>query len=311
MRVRVIATVVLVACCVSGLRLPEAPGGGGRFDSFRGTHAKSLSEALRLASVVCPLFVGSYARAASEAGKQVVDLAQRIKETDSLSFEPGLEARDVYYPQWFTGTFQANSTGLGVWAPLGIEAFGGQNSYNAALKDVNTSLVYDCRFGPDSNLGGNIVADRLFNVESIARASMGPDCVIPNYKQPDGDLARRLHLVLSPKVGYDIYDIDLFPTDRLYSMDKRGGFQVMERTAQIISTRMEQLKASPAKPFRKDIETIALYSRQSDDVIECLQRTATFLTRVDSRFEQAVARTPSIADRAIDIRLYRIIYTKL
>lgn len=269
-----------------------------------------MGEYLRLAGAAAsvPLFIRSSGATAATDSMKKMDLSRRIKEIDSVSYEPGLEARDVFYPDWFSGLWQANSTGLGVWAPLGLEAFGGQTSYNAALKDVNTSLVYACRFGPDS-LGGGVVADRLFNVESIARASMGADCVIPENKQPDSDLARRLHLVLSPKVGYDIYDIDLYPTDRL-SLERPGGFQVMERTAQIISTRMEQLKAVPAKPYRKDIETIALYTRQSDGLIECLQRTATFLTRVDSRYESAVARVPAVATRAIDVRLYRILYTR-
>ena len=234
-------------------------------------------------------------------------------ETDSVSWEPGIripEARDVYYPPWFEGTFTANSKCVCVWAPLGIEAFGGQGSWKAGQTDLNTSLVYDTKFVSDTSVTGNIIADRLFNVQSIARASMGPECVIPQ-RQPDEDLARRLHLVLSPSVGLDIYDIDLIPTDREFRLGSQPGtFEVMERTAQIITTRMEQLKEIPSKPFRKDIETIVQYTQKDPNTIAALQRTATFLTKVDSRYEQAVARNPAVATRAIDIRLYEIIYSK-
>jgi len=238
-----------------------------------------------------------------------VNLAQRVLEFDSIAYEPGIRESDIFYPSWFDGVWVCNSTCTGIASPLGLEAFGGPRAYGTAVRDVNQSLVYDVFFKPSQIEEGRIIADRLANVESIARASIGLNSVVES-KQPDTDLARRLHVVLSPPGG-DIIDIDLIPTDRSSRETKTGSLQCFERTAQLVSSRIDDLlKKETPTVARKDIETVTVYRLVSPTRIEALQRTATFLSPVDSRYPAISAIQPLVANRAVDIRFYKITYDK-
>ena len=245
----------------------------------------------------------------SRKANKDINLAQRVLETDSIAYEPGIKESDIFYPSWFSGIWVSNSTCTGIASPLGLAAFGGQRAYRAALNDVNQSLIYDVFFTPSQIEEGRIIADRLKNVESIARASIGFNSVVES-KQPDTDFARRLHVVLSPPGG-DIIDIDLIPTDRSSQETTTGSLQCFERTAQLVSNRIDDLlKQGTPKVARKDIETVTVYRLVSPTRIEALQRTATFLSPVDSRFKAISAVQPLVANRAVDIRFYQITYDK-
>lgn len=248
--------------------------------------------------------------------KAPTSLLNRISERDSLTLEPGLLEGDVYYPSWLEGTWRTSSTCKSVFAPLGIEAFGGERVWRAAQADLNQTLVYTTRFIGEEQ-SGSTIADRLYNVESIARSAIGFDAILPT-KQPDKNVARRLHVVMAPAASREIYDVDLYPTDRFSQAIDGLKFACFERTAQLISTRMEQLANEASgkmnRPFRKDIETISIYSYISvdgEDRVLSTQRTATFLTRADARFARLLPTNPGVEDHAIDIRLYDIVYERV
>lgn len=270
-------------------------------------------------SAILPIQVGISTAALLGTTKQAHALskssffAERIREKDSLTYEPGLTEPDVYYPKSFLGEWTSNSTCIQISAPLGVAAFGGQRVYETALKDVNQSLIYKTRFVKSASDPDLVIADRLFNVESIAKVSIGTDSVIQQRSQPDSNLARRLHLVLSPTAtNGDIYDVDLYPTDRAYRTDpSTADFEAYERTAQLISTRMEQLSANPPRPFRKDIETISIYKVLDENTLQATQRTATFLTKADVRYNKIFEINPRVVDHAIDVRLYHILYRRV
>ena len=84
----------------------------------------------------------------------------------------GLDASDVYYPDFFEGSWRTTSTAVDVQAPLGAALFGGNASLAAALKELRSPpVVYDCRFVRDAR--GRLVADRPYNIQSLAAATMG------------------------------------------------------------------------------------------------------------------------------------------
>ena len=127
-----------------------------------------------------------------------------------------IQAPDVYYPSYMSGLWNTTSAGTGFTAPLGEALFGGPSSIRAAQRDMNETLVYPSQFSPLSDGSGRVIADRLFNVKSIAVASMGEGAVI-DESQPDTNPARRLHLGLAPSkdVG-NLFDIDLIAVSRQF-----------------------------------------------------------------------------------------------
>ena len=279
----------------------------------RDVFAKQLRWTASAAATLTALGGSGKVHASVPPPKEPTSLSKRVLERDSLTMEPGLLEGDVYYPPWLEGTWRTASTCTSVFAPLGIEAFGGERVWKAAQADLNQTLVYTTRFvGADQT--GTIIADRLYNVESIARSAIGYDSILPS-KQPDKNLARRLHVVMAPAASREIYDIDLYPTDRFSQAIDNGKFACFERTAQLISTRMEQLANEASgkmnRPFRKDIETISIYRVDGEGRVLSQQRTATFLTKADARFASLLSTNPGIEDHAIDIRLYDIVYERV
>ena len=57
-----------------------------------------------------------------------------------------------------------------VQAPCGVALFGGNSTYLNAKKDIGNVLSYDSRFLTDAS--GSVIADREFNVKSIAKVAI-------------------------------------------------------------------------------------------------------------------------------------------
>ncbi len=81
---------------------------------------------------------------------------------------------------WFAGTWKVVSECTNVLAPCGIVLFGGNRTYEAALAErgPSKSLNYESRFLVS---GDSAVADREFNVKSIARVAM---FLLPSQDDP-------------------------------------------------------------------------------------------------------------------------------
>lgn len=110
-------------------------------------------------------------------------------------------------PCRFAGRWEASSVFDVVDAPLGDEVFGGKPVLTAAQKDLESKLSYPVLFktlSPDqilsvANIGisGTVISDRLYNVEQIALASMGPDSIIDDAQKVSARLTlHRLHMRL-------------------------------------------------------------------------------------------------------------------
>lgn len=89
-----------------------------------------------------------------------------------------LEAADVFYPEYFLGDWDVESTTVAVVAPLGESVFGGGDAFRKACAQARAreKLGYSARWLRSGD--GRCVCDRLFNVASITRAALGPDAVV-------------------------------------------------------------------------------------------------------------------------------------
>ena len=84
----------------------------------------------------------------------------------------GLDAPDVYYPDFFEGTWRVTSKAIEVSAPCGAPLFGGKASLAAARAELEAApVVYEARWIRDGR--GRLIADRPYNIASIAAATMG------------------------------------------------------------------------------------------------------------------------------------------
>ena len=93
----------------------------------------------------------------------------------------------------FEGRWEACSVFDAVEAPLGEEVFGGKPVLTAAEKDLQSKLSYPVLFKtlmPDqipavvsAGISNSVISDRLYNVEQIALASMGPNSIIDDAQK--------------------------------------------------------------------------------------------------------------------------------
>ena len=146
-----------------------------------------------------------------------IDWNKRLRSGNAQMLPRGvIQAPDVYYPTYMSGLWNTTSTGTGFTAPLGEKLFGGPSAIRAAERDMNDTLIYPSQFSSLTDGSGRVIADRLFNVKSIAVASMGEGAVF-DESQPDSNPARRLHLGLAPSkdVG-NLFDIDLIAVSRQF-----------------------------------------------------------------------------------------------
>lgn len=93
------------------------------------------------------------------------------------SSEPSMTA-DLYYPVWFSGTWETTSTLRAVAAPAGYKLFGRAGAYEQAISEIDHSMTYKTRFIRSSDKALFSVADRGYNVATIAEATMGAGSVL-------------------------------------------------------------------------------------------------------------------------------------
>lgn len=224
----------------------------------------------------------------------------QARVTENLLVEPpyGLEVPDIFYPQWFQGTWKVASTTRSVQAPAGITLFGGNRTYSTAQDQVGTTLHYESRFlmYPNNQI---IIADREFNVRSIARAAMGPSSVmdLPGVVTPN-----KLTATLLPTGATSVYTVDLITLRRRQEQPDQTHFDCSEVVREIVSTN------GATRPVLKEIETASLYTLL-DDSIRCQQRSASFLLPSQSDPVQ-YQKWQAARGRPVDVRYFDVVYTR-
>ena len=227
----------------------------------------------------------------------------------------GMEGTDVFYPSWFGGSWNVYSECTSVSAPCGIALFGGNSTYQAAQRDIGpqAALKYESRFLTLADKSQTI-ADREFNVRSIAREAMGANSVV------DVSLAtpNKFSCLLLPKGSPTMLTVDLIVLNRRQETVDDLQFDCAEVVREIASPVGKSASSSPAMPSRapilKEIETTSLYTAVPgpDGVVnkvKCRQRSAAFL--LPSQQDPMALRMWEVSrGRPIDVRYYDVTYTK-
>jgi hypothetical protein len=230
-------------------------------------------------------------------------LESRVTE-NLLSPPPyGMEAADVLYPSWFTGTWKVESTGTQVQAPCGITLFGGNTTYQSALKEVGTALAYESRF---ISSGDTTIADREYNVKSIAKAAMGSNSVVDVMQATPN----KFSCVLSPKGSPSLLKVDLITLLRRQEVVDDLHFDCSEVVREIVAPVGQSGPPASSATILKEVETTSLYSFDPDKgVIRCRQRSAVFLLPSQQN-PMAMKMWEASRGRPVDVRLYDVLYTK-
>lgn len=262
-------------------------------------------------------------------------LESRVLE-NVYSYPPyGMESIDIFYPTWFYGTWNVASTTTSVEAPLGRSVFGSNATYQTALSEIGTTLRYESRFidvggsgsgsssdssGENSMIPTTIIADRGYNVQSIATAALGRNSVvdIPFVS------ANKLTAILAPIGAPNPLRVDLFTVNRRQEYIDDTHFHCSEVVREIISSigtkdgnansRTGSTASSPPT-ILKEVETTTLYTLNIDPknpnhvTIRGRQRSAKFLvpTQNDATSFRLYEMTRG---KPVDVRFYDVVYTK-
>ena len=234
-------------------------------------------------------------------------LESRVTE-NILSPPPyGMEGTDVFYPSWFNGAWNVRSETVSIEAPCGVALFGGNATYNAALADVGNVLQYQSRFlkDPYGNNPNKVIADREYNVKSIAKVAMGENSVV------DVSMAtpNKFSCLLAPKGAPSMLSVDLLVLNRrAEDMTDENRFDCAEVVREIASP-VDSPKAR-LSPILKEIETTSLYTYDPvKDIVTCQQRSAAFLLPSNEN-PMAMKMWQASRGRAIDVRFYKVTYTR-
>jgi hypothetical protein len=225
-----------------------------------------------------------------------------------------------------------------VQAPCGIALFGGNTTFTKAKNEIGTSLDYSSRFirsaattaNDDNNSNYKVIADREYNVKSIAKVALGENSVI-NVATATPN---KFSCLLAPKGSPTLLTVDLIVLNRRQenppivsslSSTEDGTpaagvvvlapttFDCAEVVREIVSSVDEKTGrplSQQSPPILKEIETISMYRYNPDkDEVYCQQRSAAFLLPSNEN-PMAMKMWQASQGRAIDVRFYDVTYKR-
>ena len=210
----------------------------------------------------------------------------------------------ILFFRWFSGYWKIGSETKDVQAPCGVGLFGGNATYNNAREDIGNVLKYDCRF---LNTDGGVIADREFNVKSIAKVSMGENSVVDiSTATPN-----KFSCLLAPKNAPSLLAVDLIVLNRRQEKDPDPNKFYCSEVVREIATPVDDSQRQQRRPaVLKEIETTSVYTYDPKrDEVRCTQRSAAFLLP-SAQNEMAMRMWQLSRGRAIDVRFYDVIYTR-
>jgi hypothetical protein len=229
--------------------------------------------------------------------------------TENLVNAPpyGMEGPDVAYPSWFSGLWTVESTTKDVLAPCGLALFGGNATYNKARLDIGNVLRYESRFLSSADSPTSCIADREYNVRSIAKAAMGANSVV------DIPLAtpNKMSAILAPLGSPSLLKVDLITLNRRQEIISDVRFDCSEVVREIVAPVGQSIPSSAASAsILKEIETTSLYTyNPQTDMVACRQRSAAFLLPSQQN-PMAMSMFQASRGRAVDVRFYDVNYTR-
>jgi hypothetical protein len=182
-----------------------------------------------------------------------------------------------------------------------VAFFGGNNTFNKAKNDIGNVLLYESRFVKDAS--DRTVADREYNVKSIAKVAMGENSVVNVALSTPN----KFSCLLAPKGSPSMLTVDLIVLNRREEQVSTNKFDCSEVVREIASP-VDKPRQQPA--ILKEIETTSLYTYNPDkDEVHCLQRSAAFLMPSNENV-MAMQLWQATRGRAIDVRFYDVTYTR-
>jgi len=270
-----------------------------------------------LGSTIGIVSPSQHAASAAEQQQQSSDYTLRRRVLDDPMTPPsyGMEGSDVFYPSWLAGTWTVDSETTNVQAPCGVALFGGNATYASALNDIGQTLRYSSRFLPvvaDNSSPATpttCIADREYNVKSIARAAMGGESIVnvalatPN----------KFSVLLAPTGSPSLLRVDLIALGRKQETVDADHFDCSEIVREIVArvppSGQESLSGATS-PIIKEVETTSLYTYHGDSrTVTCKQRSASFLVPSQTN-PVAMQMWQASHGRPVDVRFYDTLYRK-
>jgi hypothetical protein len=293
-----------------------------------------LRSALVTTIALCgyPIAAVTAATAAAAATLEPVDssfLARRVADTETYTpptFGMQNGSPDIYYPDWFQGTWQVVSTTQVVSAPCGRALFGSNATWTAAQAEIGTTLVYDARFvsatatAPLQQQTVAWIADRSYNVQCIAQAALGRNSVMDiAVATPNRLTATLLAPQASSGVGNtgSLVRVDLLTLARYQETVDEWHFDCSEVVREVIAPVRTGSGSGSTEASRprvnaivKDIETTSLYTFDPvRNQIACRQRSASYLVPSDTN-PRSIQLWQLAQGRPVDVRWYDVLYTR-
>jgi hypothetical protein len=202
---------------------------------------------------------------------------------------------------WFTGTWKVTSQTKEIQAPCGVALFGGNATYTNALNDIGNVLTYESRFVVDSS--GRVIADREYNVKSIAKVALGENSVV----DVSTSTPNKFSCLLAPKGAPSMMQVDLIVLNRRQEPVSTNQFDCSEVVREIVSP-VDRPKL--VSPILKEIETTSLYTYDPEkDVVHSRQRSAAFLLPSNEN-PMAMKMWQASGGNSIDVRYYDVTYNR-
>lgn len=226
-----------------------------------------------------------------------------------VAWSIGKRSKQLYYPDWLEGTWQAEASLDKVANPLGRRFVTRSTpgvtkaSMLAALPDVGAGMDgrtvrFQMRFVRRVEEGG-VVADRPFNLAQLDNAFLGYEAVTSVMYNPLENPTRLSITYTTPRKdtaaqSNDIRKAEIFVNNRTSELD-RGTFTALETFRQV-----NQAKQQGAV---FDYAVISQFRQQPDapDHIAVRQRTAAFLTPQDPLFFDAGAKAVGLYDYTLKL----------
>jgi hypothetical protein len=188
-----------------------------------------------------------------------------------------------------------------IQAPCGVALFGGNVTYTNALQEIGSVLQYESRFIRDAS--GRVIADREYNVKSIAKVALGENSVV----NVGTSTPNKFSCILAPKGAPSMIRVDLIVLNRRQESIASTQFDCSEVVREIVSP-MDRPKQQVSSPILKEIETTSLYTDDPEhDVVHCTQRSAAFLLPSNEN-PMAMSMWQASGGKAIDVRYYDVTY---
>ena len=191
-----------------------------------------------------------------------------------------------------------------IQAPCGVVLFGGNATYTNALQDIGSVLQYESRFIMDDS--GRVIADREYNVKSIAKVALGENSVV----NVGTSTPNKFSCLLAPKGSPSMLSVDLIVLNRRQESISSTQFDCSEVVREIVSPMDRPKQQQQVSPILKEIETTSLYTYDPEnDVVHCTQRSAAFLLPSNEN-PVAMRMWQASGGKAIDVRYYDVTYNR-